>query len=317
MILIFSEDEDYSTNEVVFYLRQYDKPYYRLNSENEIDSVDIEWNSGSQLSFAGIEFKEIRSIWFRRSEFYIKPYESSVDDYEVSSYLNRYHKNEAWSLNYFVNYVLSSKYKSLGNPLVVSVNKMLSLSRASEVGFKIPEWIVTTKKDIVKKFKENIGAIILKGVQEQIDMYSPSEHYRFANYAEEVDDKLIENLPEKFYPSFFQKKVEKINDIRVFVLNQKIYSMAIFSQNNNRTKVDFRKYDSEKPNRCVPFKLPNDIEQKILRLLDISKLNTASLDLIFSTTGDFYFLEINPVGQFGMVSYPCNYYIEKEIATFL
>jgi hypothetical protein len=29
---------------------------------------------------------------------------------------------------------------------------------------------------------------------------------------------------------------------------------------------------------------------------------------------ELVFLEINPVGQFGMVSHPCNYYLEKRIA---
>lgn len=32
---------------------------------------------------------------------------------------------------------------------------------------------------------------------------------------------------------------------------------------------------------------------------------------------NFYFLEINPVGQFGMVSGPCNYKIEKLIAKYI
>ena len=29
------------------------------------------------------------------------------------------------------------------------------------------------------------------------------------------------------------------------------------------------------------------------------------------------FLEVNPVGQFGMVSLPCNYQLEKRIAQYL
>jgi hypothetical protein len=33
--------------------------------------------------------------------------------------------------------------------------------------------------------------------------------------------------------------------------------------------------------------------------------------------GDIYFLEVNPAGQFGMVSTPCNYYLEEKIAEVL
>jgi hypothetical protein len=29
------------------------------------------------------------------------------------------------------------------------------------------------------------------------------------------------------------------------------------------------------------------------------------------------FLEVNPTGQYGMVSDPCNYYLDKKIAEYL
>ena len=34
-------------------------------------------------------------------------------------------------------------------------------------------------------------------------------------------------------------------------------------------------------------------------------LNTGSIDLIKTKSGDYVFLEVNPVGQFSMVSFPC------------
>ena len=46
-------------------------------------------------------------------------------------------------------------------------------------------------------------------------------------------------------------------------------------------------------------------------------LNCGSLDLVLDNNGIYYYLEVNPVGQFGMVSFPCNYYLEKKIAEFL
>jgi hypothetical protein len=33
--------------------------------------------------------------------------------------------------------------------------------------------------------------------------------------------------------------------------------------------------------------------------------------------GEYVFLEVNPIGQFGMVSAPCNYNLEKKIAQYL
>ena len=42
--------------------------------------------------------------------------------------------------------------------------------------------------------------------------------------------------------------------------------MAIFSQSNEQTKVDFRKYDEEKPNKCEPFQLPKTIEENLKKV---------------------------------------------------
>ena len=46
-------------------------------------------------------------------------------------------------------------------------------------------------------------------------------------------------------------------------------------------------------------------------------LNSGSIDMIVTPSNDFVFLEVNPVGMFWQVSYPCNFYIEREIAKFL
>ena len=46
-------------------------------------------------------------------------------------------------------------------------------------------------------------------------------------------------------------------------------------------------------------------------------LKTGSIDMILTPEGDYYFLEVNPVGQFSMTSSPCNYNLEKRIAEYL
>jgi len=93
--------------------------------------------------------------------------------------------------------------------------------------------------------------------------------------------------------------------------------MAIFSQNNPKTSIDFRHYDRELPNRSIPFKLPVDIKDKLIMLVKILNVNSGSIDLVVTQEGKYIFLEVNPIGQFGMVSLPCNYYLEKKIANFL
>ena len=93
--------------------------------------------------------------------------------------------------------------------------------------------------------------------------------------------------------------------------------MAIFSQKNEGTVVDFRKYTDGNPQRKVPYKLPKSEEKKLIALMEELDLNTGSIDIIVDINNNYIFLEVNPVGQFGMTSVPCNYYLERKIAKTL
>lgn len=92
--------------------------------------------------------------------------------------------------------------------------------------------------------------------------------------------------------------------------------MAIFSQLDTESELDFRDVDvnGAHPNRMVPYQLPNDIGLRIRQLMKRLNLESGSIDMIVDDNDDYYFLEVNPVGQFNFVSEVCNYYIEKDIA---
>ena len=103
----------------------------------------------------------------------------------------------------------------------------------------------------------------------------------------------------------------------MFYLDGVFYSSAIFSQNDEQTKIDFRNYNESNPNRVLPFNMPKTEEAKFRKLMKALNLNSGSLDIIVTKDGEYVFLEVNPVGQFTQVSFPCNYYLEKQMAISL
>jgi glutathione synthase/RimK-type ligase-like ATP-grasp enzyme len=128
---------------------------------------------------------------------------------------------------------------------------------------------------------------------------------------------MIEELPLNFHPTLFQEYIEKVFEIRSFYLNGLFYSSAIMSQNDRQTQIDFRNYNHTKPNRTPPYKLPNELENKLQKLMFDLNLNSGSIDLLVDKYGNYVFLEVNPIGQFAQVSKPCNYYLEEMIANSL
>ena len=115
----------------------------------------------------------------------------------------------------------------------------------------------------------------------------------------------------------FQKHIKKTCDIKSFYLDGKFYSQAIFSQINEKTKIDFRNHTGGEMSRSVSFTLPNAVKSKTKKLLDELSLKTAVVDFILSDKDELFFLEINPDGVFDHLSSSCNYNIEKEIADYL
>ena len=94
------------------------------------------------------------------------------------------------------------------------------------------------------------------------------------------------------------------------------YTMAIFPR---KETLDFRTVDVNSPEclRMVPYKLPSDMKIKIKKFMKEMNLESGSIDMIVDSEDQYYFLEVNPEGQFHFLNKICNYYIETDICNFL
>lgn len=326
MVLIFSTENDYSTNDVIAWLRYFGKEVIRINiDERPIDFKLTTLINGTEnqvfLKYKGycIDFEKVESFWYRRGGYF-----DMIDIEQLLHFLKhdkRLTKNiyqnlniESKALSTYLNFCLTEKKKSLGNIKFASSNKVESIKVAANCGFLVPKTLITDNKKELEEFKKTCDdGVITKASGEGLNFYC--NDYFYSVYTEEI--KNTDNFPNHFFPSLFQEKLKKLFEIRIFYLDKKCYSMAIFSQKNKKTEVDFRKYDELKPNRNVPFKLPKNIEHKVSEFMKERHLTTGSIDLVYSRKNEFVFLEVNPVGQFAMVSYPCNYNLERLISNYL
>nr|WP_276901812.1 grasp-with-spasm system ATP-grasp peptide maturase [Pedobacter kyonggii] len=307
MILIFSITDDYSTAMVINWLLHLKKKFIRINEDTDAKLISItEKDFIININGKTIHSNEITKIWYRRGDIdFVKNFNSQ----HISNYLSA----ENASLMEYIHFTFDKK-DGINNFKTRDINKLHLLDLCSKLKIPAPNFIVTGNKEALLEFYKQEKNIISKPLNAPLSIFD-TDDFIHLTYTTEITVADIEALPNEFVPTFFQKNILKSYEIRCFYLNGNFYAMAIFSQNNSKTKVDFRNYDRSKPNRITPYQFPKYYERKIKGLLDNMGLNCASFDVVLSKEDQqYYFLDLNPIGQFGMVSSPCNYNLEKEIA---
>jgi len=283
-------------------------PYRRLNGEDFFHMQNLGDLPGNT---------EVAAVWYRRkiNSFPVN-YSLKQPDFETQYTLKRFLIGEFNGLHSYLFYTID-RPKWLNDPITEdNLNKLQVLTLAGKYGINIPFTEVLTTKAAITHLLDEYPELIVKPVSECIFLEDASGG-QYKMLTKTINKANLHLVPEQFFPSLVQEKVIKKFEIRTFYLDGECYSMAIFSQSNGKTKEDFRNYDNQRPNRTVPYKLPADLELKLDQLMKALHFRTGSIDLMVDMQGNYQFLEINPEGQFGMVSYPCNYYLEKKLAQLL
>lgn len=313
MVLIKSIEDDFSTTHVIKWLEYFGIPFLRINEEKILDiklekgrDIEVWLEGGKKFNLA-----EIKSYWYRRGSWKFKAQPSSIKNL-IQKALDQQDTINKKSLLQLLNEELKKRGDISDQESAYTANKLDQLRKAEDCGIAVPDYLVTTRKADLAAFLEKHPSLITKALNNAI--FYITQKIFFPPLTLLVTAQYLERIPEHFAESIFQALVPKKYEIRSFYLNEKFHSMAIFSQSDDKTKVDFRNYNWEKPNRNVPFQLPATLEAQLQALMRKLELQSGSFDLIVTPDDQFVFLEVNPVGQFGMVSNPCNYRLEKTIA---
>lgn len=319
--LVISEEKDLTTSCIIDWLLYKGAKTKRINVEHAVTNLSIEIDNDLDeimLTTDMFDLSNIQSILIRRGfvRLNLPRIMQNLVELKIDKSCLSYVKQELSVVENFIDRNLTD-IKHSGQSVLYRGDKFQTLAFAREIGLDIPPTLLTTEKSKLKMFKNKHNEIITKTIDFQFHFNDNIKDETFMLYTNELSDALIDSLPDSFFPSLFQKKVHKDYELRILYVENKFFPVAIFSQTNNKTTVDFRHYDSNKPNRNIPYLLPLFLEKKLRLLMEKCELNTGSIDIIKGKDNKFYFLEVNHCGQFGGVTYRCNYHAEKYIAESL
>ncbi|WAS95760.1 grasp-with-spasm system ATP-grasp peptide maturase [Nannocystis punicea] len=321
MILVFSKSGDPSTLDVMRWIHHLSPArVVRINADEEYHV---------ELTFADDDFlvrvnddefrlAEVSSAWLRKGGFWFKglfPAITAQGRPALTRHLSQMLERENRTLRDHFHYVLRKRCAVLGSAHGSTPNKLVVLEHARELGLSIPPFSVSNLRSHAQSLAESDRGHVTKAMSDGLYLFDTTESKTgYFTYTEALGPQSLEDVGTRLAPSFYQQYVEKAFELRIFFLDDQFRAGAIFSQNDEKTKVDYRKYNNERPNRVIPFRLPQEIEHKLSLLARRLDLNTGSFDMIVDRRGEYYLLEVNPVGQFGPLSEKCNMAIERMIA---
>ena len=321
MVLIKSIQNEQTTCDVIDWLLYYGNTVIRINEDEKITDLQFSIDSKNKINcivtFGNrkINLSNVSSFWFRKGEIDIDiVIHSNSAATQLLKEINEHLSEECICIKQFLHFLLKNK-KNLGSYYKKGANKLISLYVAQSIGLKTPQTLISSKRDELSAFYNSQTSCITKSIQDVL-CFNISNEYHFTSTSI-VTKNEIDQMDNSFFPSQLQENIPKRYELRIFYLLGEFYSMAIFSQQDEQTQVDFRNYNNKKPNRNVPFKLPSKIESKLDLFMKKMNLDTGSIDMIVTPELEYIFLEVNPVGQYDMVSVPCNYYLHEKIAKFL
>lgn len=314
-VLLISNKSDVTSDFIIKKLKERSIDFYRFNTEELTKScfITLDFLTGTFLirdSILNKQFnlKEFSSVYFRRPEMPLLDV-SSMNTGEV-----QFLKNE-------ISYTLEGVYKILRHAYWVSPiyaireaeNKIFQLELAQEIGFVIPDSMITNSfNDSINFYERNSECCIIKPIKSGL--------IENKNQSKIVFTTSLEHRPNckeqiKMSPNFFQNHITKIGDIRVTMVGAKAFSTLIHSQDDSETQVDWRR--GENVLKHTRIQLPDEILEKCIKLLSSLNLRFGAIDFILDENNNYIFLEINPNGQWAWIQHQTGYEISDEIVNLL
>lgn len=311
-ILLISNKQDYTTDFVVKRLREADADFYRLNTEEightcliTIDFCKQEYKLYDKRLDKSFNLLGFTSVYFRRPEL------PEIDEDDLTSEEQLFVKAEHHQF-------LEGLYKLLRNSYWISPidairrseNKIYQLSLAQELGFLIPPCIITNESSDFQNFSQ-AGECIVKPIMSGQIGWPEMHKVVFTSSLEHIPD--VDEI--NSCPTLLQERIEKQCDIRLTIVGRNTFAVAIDSQSNHETKTDWRKGENLLPHRQID--LPASLIDKCFRMLSVLGLQYGAFDFILDTEGNYYFLEVNPNGQWAWIECQTEYNISGAIANQL
>lgn len=305
-ILILSGIYDFSTDDVCAELERRKIEYLRLNMENmnqfciqmfpQTASVQISYNDSVWL----LTEQTLHSVFFRLPVF-LRNTPSQPLSEECQLYKSQW-------MAFIRGLMIFDRVKWVNFPqsVYLAESKPYQLYLANQIGFITPKTIIANCP-----VSQNLGnEVIIKSID---TVYLKNKKYNYFAYSNILKSSSLNNYELQFAPFMMQELLTNKTDIRVTVIGNRVFSHKVIS--DTAIEGDWRKISKDKL-KYEEFILSDEIKQKCLKLNELLNLNYSAIDFV-ECGGNFFFLEVNPTGEWGFLNYDSEIHLEAVICDYL
>ncbi len=179
-------------------------------------------------------------------------------------------------------------------------SKIRQLVEAAKLGFVTPETLITNEPEALLDFQKALRSDLA------IKTLGPPAYAANANEQVEIRGLYTKRIgvgdlktagSVAYCPIFVQRYIEKEIELRVTVVEEEVFSCAIYSQERKETKHDWRHPRHVWDLKHVPTELPPQVSEGCILFLKRFNLRFGAFDFIRTPSGEYVFVECNPNGQ--------------------
>lgn len=293
LILVVTNKRDVTTDFVVLEMRRRGLPFIRLNTEDlPQHEMSMEDGDPTTLMLSGpcgtFTLLDVTGAYYRRPGGFEADGADPVAEYVVVE----------WSA------ILRSLWNALegrwlNSPFSIlrAEDKPRQLAAARSAGFDIPGTLVTNSFDAASAFLDK-GPMVAKPLRHALIDDGDVGSVVFTSRVDRLDAEDAAGF--RRAPIILQREIRKRADIRVVVVDDRIFATRILSQAHDETEVDWRR-GVRKDLEHQSIKLPRAIASACVAVTGDLGLRFAAIDLIEDLDDRFWFLEANPNGQWAWI----------------
>ncbi|MFC3161144.1 ATP-grasp ribosomal peptide maturase, MvdC family [Chryseobacterium arachidis] len=307
MILCITHSQDFYNIDIFFeYLKSKNIPYFRLNSDrlNHLQKISIHEDFFELTDEFGntVHSKDVKAVWHRKS------WGISIPE-ELDESYKRIFVKEYSSLRYnlFTSLENVPWINPLENETKIDGNKMLQLKIAKKNNLTVPKTIFSNdSKKITHFFHENCNGKMVAKLHGVISKSMGGENFLSTHI---IDENSLENIEDiEYCPMIFQPYVDKEYELRIVYLDGEFFTGKI----NNSENADWRVAQGNY--FWSEYDLPDPVKINLTSMMQEMGLYIGAIDMIKSKDGNYYFLEVNPQGEWGMLQKELKFPIAERIA---